>query len=125
MMLNVTEILASVRATLRGLEAEVPTTSVEALIEAMRALPPGTAVRPGPPTDDEEEVDPEFSLVELMTSLSLLDRFLWERGGLGWTKSHAAEVLELMTQVTTRIALLTRDLALLYTPVTDDDADIG
>ena len=30
-----------------------------------------------------------------------------------------------MTQVTTRIALLTRDLALLYTPVVDDDADIG
>jgi hypothetical protein len=124
-MLNVTEILASVRATLRDLEPEVPTTSVEALIEAMRAVPPGSGVRPGAPTDDDDEIDPEFSLVELMAALNLLDRFLWERGGRGWNKPDAAEVLELMTQVTTRIALLTRDLALLYTPVTDDDADIG
>jgi hypothetical protein len=124
-MLNVTEILASVRATLRDLEPEVPTTSVEALIEAMRAVPPGSGVRPGAPTDDDDEIDPEFSLVELMAALNLLDRFLWERGGRGWNKPDASEVLELMTQVTTRIALLTRDLALLYTPVTDDDADIG
>jgi hypothetical protein len=124
-MLNVTEILASVRATLRDLEPEVPTTSVEALIEAMRAVPPGSGVRPGAPTDDDDEIDPEFSLVELMAALNLLDRFLWERGGRGWNKPDAAEVLELMTQLTTRIALLTRDLALLYTPVTDDDADIG
>ena len=85
-MLNVTEILGSIRAALRELEPEVPTTSVDALIEAMRTIPPGSGVRPDAPTDDEEEVDPEFSLVELLASLNLLDRFLWERGGRGWTK---------------------------------------
>jgi hypothetical protein len=123
-MLNVTEILASVRATLHELEPEVPTTSADALIEALRDLPPGTGVRPDPPTGDEEEEgedDPEFSLVELMAALNVLDRFLWERGGRGWSKPDAAEVLELMTQVAARITLLTRDLALLYTPGEDDD----
>jgi len=123
-MLNATEILASVRATLRDLEPEVPTTSVDALIEALRALPPGAGVRPEAPTGVDEEGDaddePEFSLVELMASLNILDRFLWERRGRGWTKPDAAEVLELMTQVGARITLLTRDLALLYTS-TDDD----
>ena len=91
----------------------------------MRFVPPGSGVRPTEPSDDEEEVDPEFSLVELMVSLNLLDRFLWERGGRGWSEPDAAEVLELMTQVATRVALLSRDLALLYTPPTDDEADIG
>ena len=125
MMLNVTEILASVRATLRELEPEVPTSSVDAFIEVMRAVPPGGGVRPAAPSDDEEEEDSRYSLVELMASLSLLDRFLWERSGRGWNRPDAAEVLELMTQVATRIALLSRDLTLTYIPPTDDAADIG
>ena len=126
-MLNVTEILASVRATLRELEPEVPQSSVDALTDAMRAIPPGSGIRPEAPSDDEEddEAEPEFSLVELMASLNLLDRFLWERSGRGWDRPDAAEVLELMTQVATRIALLSRDLTLTYLPPTDDAADIG
>ncbi len=123
-MLNVTEILASVRATLRALEPEVPQSSVDALTDVMRAVPPGTGVRPAA-TDDEDETEPEFSLVELMAALNLLDRFLWERSGRGWEKPDAAEVLELMTQVATRIALLSRDLTLTYVPPTDDAADVG
>lgn len=124
-MLNVTEILASVRATLRELEPEVPQSSVDALTDVMRAVPPGSGIRPAAPSDDEEEDEPEFSLVELMASLNLLDRFLWERSGRGWERPDAAEVLELMTQVATRIALLSRDLTLTYVPPTDDAADIG
>lgn len=126
-MLNVTEILASVRATLRELEPEVPQSSVDALTDAMRAIPPGSGIRPEAPSDDDEddEAEPEFSLVELMASLNLLDRFLWERSGRGWDRPDAAEVLELMTQVATRIALLSRDLTLTYVPPTDDAADIG
>jgi hypothetical protein len=129
-MLNVTEILASVRATLRELEPEVPQSSVDALTDAMRAIPPGSGIRPAAPSDGEEEDEdddgqPEFSLVELMASLNLLDRFLWEQTGRGWDKPDAAEVLELMTQVATRIALLSRDLTLTYVPPTDDEADIG
>ena len=126
-MLNVTEILASVRATLRELEPEVPQSSVDALTDVMRAIPPGSGARPAPPSDDteEDEEEPEFSLVELMASLNLLDRFLWERSGRGWNRPDAAEVLELITQVATRIALLSRDLALTYVPPTDDAADMG
>lgn len=126
-MLNVTEILASVRATLRELEAEVPQSSVDAVTDVMRAIPPGSGIRPAAPSDNEEEDDqqPEFSLVELMASLNLLDRFLWERSGRGWDRPDAAEVLELMTQVASRIALLSRDLTLTYVPPTDDEADIG
>jgi hypothetical protein len=60
-----------------------------------------------------------------MAALNLLDRFLWERSGRGWERPDAAEVLELMTQVATRIALLSRDLTLTYVPPTDDAADIG
>ncbi len=124
-MLNVTEILASVRATLRQLEPEVPQSSVDALTDVMRAVPPGTGARPAAAGDDDDETEPEFSLVELMAALNLLDRFLWERSGRGWERPDAAEVLELMTQVATRIALLSRDLTLTYVPPTDDAADIG
>ena len=124
-MLNVTEILASVRATLRELEPEVPQSSVDALTDVMRAVPPGTGVPPAATGDEDEETEPEFSLVELMAALNLLDRFLWERSGRGWERPDAAEVLELMTQVATRIALLSRDLTLTYVPPTDDAADIG
>ena len=77
------------------------------------------------PHDARAKAQAGLTLVELMVSLNLLDRFLWERGGRGWSKPDAAEVLELMTQVATRVALLSRDLALLYTPPTDDEADIG
>jgi hypothetical protein len=125
-MLNVTEILASVRATLRELEPEVPQSSVDALTEAMRAVAPGSGVRPVAPSDDDDDgAEPEFSLVELMAALNLLDRLLWERSGRGWDRPDAAEVLELTTQVATRIALLSRDLTLLYVPPTDDAADLG
>ena len=123
--MNVTEILASVRATLRQLEPEVPQSSVDALTDVMRAVPPGTGVRPAAAVDEDEETEPEFSLVELMAALNLLDRFLWERSGRGWERPDAAEVLELMTQVATRIALLSRDLTLTYVPPTDDEADVG
>ena len=125
-MLNVTEILASVRATLRQLDPEVPQSSVDALTDVMRSVPPGSGVLPSAASDDDvDEGAPEFSLVELMAALNLLDRFLWERSGRGWDRPDAAEVLELMTQVATRIALLSRDLTLLYVPPTDDAADIG
>ena len=125
-MLNVTEILASVRATLRELDPEVPQSSVDALTDLMRAVPPGSGVRPSAASDDDDdEGEPEVSLVELMAALNLLDRFLWERSGRGWDRPDAAEVLELTTQVATRIALLSRDLTLLYVPPTDDAADVG
>jgi hypothetical protein len=62
--------------------------------------------------------------VELVASLNLLDRSLWERSGRGWSRPDSAEVLELITQIAVRISLLSRDLALTYIPPSDDEADI-